>query len=224
MSEPYYQDEHVTLWHGDALTEHLQWLEADVLVTDPPYGSQLMSTQNSNPGGYGRRGARVSGTRQSATIAGDESSACRDSALELWGAKPAVIFASPRLPEPPGAWKDRLVWDKRRPGTNGGAFRYVHEAIYARGMVRVDNSTFSIISAHPDQRDHIHAKPLPLMARLVSVTPAGVIADPFAGSGSTLVAAKQLGRIALGVELEERYCEVIAKRLSQGALDLEGVS
>lgn len=219
---PYYADDSVTLYHGDC-REVAEWLSADVLVTDPPYGSQLMSTANSNPGGYGRRGARVPGRRQSATIVGDDSTESRDAILEGWGLRPAVIFASPRMPEPPGPWSDRVVWDKRRPGTNGGAFRYVHEMIYARGLTRVDNSTFSIISAHPDQRDHIHAKPVPLMLRLVSLTN-GLIADPFAGSGSTLVAAKQLGRKSVGVEIDERYCELTAMRLTQDVLDFGGAA
>ena len=65
---------------------------------------------------------------------------------------------------------------------------------------------------------HPHAKPTDVMAELVSMT-SGVVADPFAGSGSPLVAGKQLGRTAVGIELDERYCEIAARRLAQDVLD-----
>ena len=230
--KPYYQDDQVTLYHGDCL-EIDAWLEADVLVTDPPYGTGM--TERNPEGGYGRRrqesanrGGRHAGLkdRESAVIAGDVGTDVRDAALARWGGlKPALLFGSPRMPEPPGTWADRLVWDKKRPGMNGGPWRYRHESIYVtEGFVRRDNETVSILTAWPDQTDHIHAKPLGLMTSLVGCAPPGVVADPFAGSGSTLVAASNLGRKAVGVELEERYCELIAKRLDQMCLDFGGAS
>lgn len=223
--EPYYADDLVTLYHGDcrAVTA---WLDADVLVTDPPYGTTR--TEGNPRGGYGRRG-NAAGNRKgaplgrgldAATIANDDSTEVRDEVLATWGVRgPALVFGSLRMPDPPGEWADRLVWDKKRPGMNGGPWRYRHESIYVTaGFVRTENAAVSIIEAFPEQADHIHGKPLALMLRLVAAAPVGVVADPFAGSGSTLAACKQLGRRAVGIELEERYCEIAAKRLAQDTL------
>ena len=216
MTQPYYSDDRVTLYHGDC-REITEWLAADVLVCDPPYGTQFSAL---NPkGGYGRRQNAGLGP-EGFVIANDGTTETRDEALALWGDRPALVFGSPRLPDPPIVVADRLVWDKKRPGMNGGPWRYRHESIFVtEGFVRTSDAAVSIIAAFPEQDDHIHAKPLALMTTLVAAAPPGVIADPFAGSGSTLVAASRLGRKAVGVELEERYCEVLARRLDQGVLD-----
>ena len=218
LAAPYYQDDYVTIYHGDCRTL-TSWLSADVLITDPPYGTA--------PGvggavGYGRRQLNQRGDQSMGqTIANDEDGAVPDEILALWGDRPACVFGSPRRPDPPGEWADRLVWDKKRPGMNGGPWRYRHESIYVTaGFVRTNDAAVSVIEAWPDQSDHIHAKPHTLMLRLVAAAPLGVIADPFMGSGSTLVAARELGRRVVGVELEERYCEVAVRRLGQGVLAL----
>lgn len=74
----------------------------------------------------------------------------------------------------------------------------------------------------PGKVDHPTQKPISLMSRIVSaiVPPEGTVLDCFAGSGTTLVVAKLLGRKAIGVELEEKYCEVAVERLRQGVLNL----
>lgn len=222
MAEPYYQDEFVTLFHGDCLVI-TDWLDADVLVTDPPYGTQALA--NNPKGGYGRRYLYDKGDGVGAQIANDMTTETRDAALKLWlggGDKPMLIFASPRMPEPPFTWADRLVWDKKRLGMNGGPWRYRHESIFvSEGFRRVSDGSSSILTAFPEQDDHIHGKPLALMETLIESAPEGVIADPFAGSCSTLVAARNLGRKAIGVELEEKYCEILARRLSQQAFNFE---
>lgn len=214
--EPYYSDEHVRLFLGDC-REVTEWLSADVLVTDPPYGLQELS------GSYGRAGR---------TIVNDLDPGVRDEALRMWGEQPAAIFATPRLPEPPGNWSERLVWDKREPGMNGGPWRYTHELIFVKGCgwVRQSARSFSILSFPSgngtwEKVQHPHAKPVALMASLIQSAPPGSIAEPFAGSGSTLVAAKICGRRAIGIEADERYCEIAARRLDQGVLDFgEAVS
>lgn len=223
MTAPYYEDDLVTLYHGDC-REVTEWLEADVVVVDPPYGTQFSIA---NPkGGYGRRQNAGLGP-EGFVIANDVSAVTRDEVLGLWYREqehgrggPILVFGSPRQADPPGVWVDRLVWNKTRPGMNGGPWRYVHESIYvSAGFERRSNNSVSILTAFPDQKDHIHAKPIGLMTKLVDCAPPGTIADPFSGSGSTLIAAALLGRRAIGVEIDERYCEIAARRLDQGVLD-----
>ena len=132
----------------------------------------------------------------------------------------------------PAGTRTVLVWDKGKASGMGDLsipWKPNWEEIYVLGTGFTGHRGSSILTGHTvvswasKGRDHPNMKPVSLMERLIEKCPTGVIADPFAGSGTTLVAARNLGRKAIGVELEERYCEVIAKRLSQGAFDLAGM-
>lgn len=221
----YYQDDHVTLYHGDCLTEHREWLTADALVTDPPYGiayTQRFGTYD-RPSGRSIRNA----------IANDATIEIRDAALQLWGGAPRIVFGSWRATRPDPV-DHRLIWHKagQAPGPACAPFMLQDEEIYITGKgfrkssppLRSVIRTTEARSVEVAKIGHPTPKPIGLMELLIDRCPPGVIADPFAGSGATLMAAKNLGRRAIGVELEERYCEIIAKRLSQEVFDLEGIA
>lgn len=212
MSAPYYADDRVTLYHGDC-REVTEWLAADVLVTDPPYGYNHAS-------GW-------SGKFQGESIANDHDLSARDDALAAWGARPALVFGSWRMPKPAGT-HTVLTWDKGPAAGMGDLsvpWKPNTEEIYVIGKGFQGSRDSSVLSGHTvvtwasKGREHPNMKPTSLMSALIAKCPYGILADPFAGSGSTLVAAKCQGRRAIGVEVEERYCEVIAKRLAQDVLD-----
>jgi site-specific DNA-methyltransferase (adenine-specific) len=220
--KPYYQDDLVTLYHGDCL-EVTEWLSADVLVTDPPYGIAWRGITTGLNKGY---------EKHKAGIAGDLDANVRDDALKLWGEKPAIVFGSWRI-ERPTKTQHRLIWHKQGqpPGPLNAPFMTQDEEIYilGKGFVSTSPPMRSVITTkeHRSQAvreaGHPTPKPVGLMELLIARCPDGVIADPFAGSGATLIAARNLGRISIGVEYEEKYCELIATRLSQQAFDLEGL-
>lgn len=226
MSAPYYADELVELFLGDC-REVTDWLAADVLVTDPPYGIGWKRSQNKSRGSSAHEG-----------IVNDADTLVRDAALAAWGpTRPAVVFGSFYAPYP-AEYRQVLVW--RKPADAGvvGAvtgYRRDVEPIFLCGTwpqrpVLWSSLLSSLIrnSGNPSspagRTGHPHCKPLDLMEALISSCPPGIVADPFAGSGTTLLAAKRLGRRAIGVESDERYCELIARRLDQGVLDFGAAS
>lgn len=222
----YYEDEYVQLHHGDCRAIR-GWTQAHVLVTDPPYGRNWQSGSGmTNSEGRGR------GSKANGGIANDKDTDVRDQALQMWGtAKPAVVFGDPLIAQPEGAVQALVYVKPLDAGIKGAraGFRRDVEMVYMVGpwSVGVGGETSALrtggLVAGPrgigTRYEHPHAKPVDVLERLIEAAPPGVIADPFAGSGSTLIAARNLGRKAIGVELEERYCELIVKRLSQQAFD-----
>lgn len=220
----YYKDDHVTLDHGDSLTEHREWLSADVLVTDPPYGMSYT--------GFGGRKGEPRRDTGKLSVAGDESPALRDEALSEWGARPALVFGKWTV-QRPSSTKERLIWDKSPCGFMGDIkmpWGSTEEEIYVLGGGFVGKRESNILrvqalmSNDANRPDHPTPKPVGLMELLIAKCPPGVIADPFAGSGATLVAARNLGRQVIGVELEERYCEIIARRCSNQVFDFGAIA
>jgi hypothetical protein len=220
MTTPYYQDENVTIYHGDC-REIPEWLACDVMVTDPPYGRNWKQGDTKPP---------MSGQDDSHDgILGDKDTAARDDALTLWTNRPAIVFGDLML-APPASTKLTAIYhkDNNVDGFRGaiGGVRRDCEAIYFVGkwpsglggrsslfptsqMISGASGIVAKSGGHP------HTKPGDVLAALIELCPPGSIADPFLGSGSTLRAAKNAGRHAIGVELDEKYCEMAANRMAQ---------
>lgn len=210
---PYYEEAGITVYLGDCRALFSSLPVTDLLCIDPPYGTN-------EHGGYGRRQLGLQ------TIENDNDTSVRDAVLTWWGGKSAMVFGSPRRAEPMGAWDYRLVWDKRSPGL-GAPWRWQHEMIYLRGEWTNVPGIPSILSVPVDRamrdRYHPHEKPVPLMMTLLQGT-IGTILDPCMGSGSTLRAAKNLSRRAIGIEIDERLAEIAVSRLQQQVLHFDGHS
>lgn len=201
--KPYYEDGAVTIYHADCMDVLPTLGQFDLLLTDPPYGIGACNQTLGKGRKDFHRGDWDSTRPDISAVTVMAEWQC------IWGGN----YFSDVLP-PTNDW---LIWHK---ANDGRSFSECEMAWtnYGRQTRHLTHHWSGEIKSHPTQ------KPEPVMVWALSQAPAMVrtVLDPFMGSGTTLVAAKRLGKVAVGIEREERYCEIAARRLSQGALDLFG--
>lgn len=216
--KPYYERGGITIYHGDC-REVIPFMrdDFDLLCTDPPYGIGEASGKNKSRG-------KIAVSRDYGTSDWDNAPA------PLWlinqaraKCNNAIIFGGNYYELPPtSCW---LVWDKDNGLTDFAdcelAWTDLRKAT-RRLRYRWQGMLQERMGDEKEARYHPTQKPLPVMLWVLEQAPeARTILDPFMGSGTTLVAAKQLGKTAIGIERDERYCEAAALRLSQDILPLE---
>jgi len=202
---PYYEDAAVTIYHGDC-REILPTLgQVDLVLTDPPYGIGFPA----QPTKWQRRNGHmpVEWDNHTADSALAQAMECGDDQVVWGGQYYSLGFAR--------TW---LAWVKPDAPPSMGSLEmaWTSLSVPSRHIVCSIGETNAERVGHPTQ------KPLKVIRWTLQFFPAATtILDPFMGSGTTLRAAKDLGRKAIGIEIEEQYCEIAAQRMSQMVLAFE---
>jgi site-specific DNA-methyltransferase (adenine-specific) len=231
MTTPYYQDENVTIFHGDCIEIMPELQRADVLISDPPYSKTThgnVRTSNDLPDAK----AATSRVIDFDGIDADELRRIFDIANPIrW----SVFFcdnvlAAQLMLDPPTCtgFVRQSVWVKPSgaPQITGDRPAMWWESIMAfhppgKKQWNGGGHHGNYFCTSDKYTDHPTSKPLQMVRDLADrfSNDGETILDPFMGSGTTLRAAKDLGRKAIGIELDEKYCEIAAKRMAQGVLD-----
>jgi site-specific DNA-methyltransferase (adenine-specific) len=240
---PYYQRGGVTIYHGDCFSILPLLSGVGAIVTDPPYssgGQYRAARTQSTTSKYVQSGTlayrpEFGGDHfdQRAWMMWSESwlRAAKDAAVQEailccfidWRQMPALTDA---IQFAGWTWRGVAVWSKKygrvMPSGFSSAAEYV--VVGSNGPMPVNEETYppGVFECSPPTgaaKQHIAQKPEAVMKWVLSVVPKGAtVCDPFMGSGTTLRAALDSGHKAVGIEADERYCEMAAKRLSQGGL------
>jgi site-specific DNA-methyltransferase (adenine-specific) len=242
LPKPYFEDKSVTIYHGDC-REILAGLEADsvdMIWTDPPYG-------HGNHDGDLNDRLNEHRAIESMPIANDTAEAFRevfDAAMTEaarvlkrcccccggGGPKPTFAWVANRMDTAGLSFFHSVIWDKINPGL-GWRYRRQHEMVMVAhrsgGKLAWADDGRAVANIYrqspPRSREHPNEKPLEMPMHFIGLhtLPGALVLDPFMGSGTTLRAAKDLGRRAIGIELEEKYCEIAARRMGQECFDFE---
>jgi site-specific DNA-methyltransferase (adenine-specific) len=246
--EPYYQADGITLYLGDCreVLPQLDLAPVDVVIADPPYGETSLAWDRW-PTGWPALAAPISrslwcfGSLRMFLDRRDEFAGWKLSQDIVWRKHNGSSRATDRFRRVHeqathwyrGPWSEvhhaapRVVSgvdprSRSKPSNDAGS---PHLGGYGTRTVWTDDGTrlvTSVLEARSTHRQALHPtqKPLGLLLPLIEYAcpPGGLLLDPFVGSGSTLLAARIEGRHAIGIEIEERWAEVAAKRLAQGVL------
>lgn len=219
----FYEEPGITLYCGDC-REILPLIEqsVDLVLTDPPYGIGT-ATNNARFSGGSQTILRTSVGRRDPIIDDDKpfdpTFLLHYRRLVLFGAN---NFAA-KLP-PSNGW---IVWDKRVGLENMTGWPLGEGELAwtnVTGAVRFFRNRWMGLVRNSERGEFFHPtqKPTALMAWIVTqfTAPGSLVLDPFAGAGSTLLAGKETSRLAIGIEIDPRYCEIMVKRLRQEVLPL----
>jgi len=222
--KPYYDDgAGIVIYHGDC-REVLPTLGAgsiDLVLTDPPYGDDHDTDYTRFSGGTLRRDGSEVYRYRHAAIAGD--SMPFDPAPLIGMAGRVVLFGANRFSDqlPVGSW---FVWNKRTPSGSKGVMSDAEVAWYSHGRgVYIFDHVWDGFNRASERQQIYHPtqKPVALMRWCIEKTRiTGTVLDPYMGSGPVALACRDLHRPYIGIEIEERYCEIAAKRLQQSVMNL----
>ena len=215
MIKPYYQDDYVTLYHGDCRDILPQLEPVDLVLTDPPYGIGEAAGVNKSRG-------KLAIAKDYGNDNWDNKPIAQDLINQLI-TQPAIVFGGNYYAMPASScW---LVWDKQNGATDFADCELAWTNL--PGAVRKLSYVWhGMIKQRPEQRWHPTQKPLDVMKWCITQADTklkktvGTILDPFTGAGTTLRAAKDMNRKSIGIEREQKYCDVIVQRLRQEVLPL----
>jgi DNA modification methylase len=210
MIEPYFQDDSCTIYLGDC-REILPTLEpVDLVLTDPPYGIDYGKSGGfSASHGWGpwRENVSWDAERPPREIFTLLLAAGRNHII--WGGNYFTDYLPPTM-----QW---LIWDKGQRDFSLADCEMAYSSQWKASRI----FNYGRGKAVQDGKEHPTQKPLALILWCLGFyRDAQTILDPFMGSGTTLRAAKDLGRKCIGIEIEEKYCEIAARRLQQQVLPL----
>lgn len=241
---PYYERGGITIYHGDC-REILPTLKADCVVTSPPYNTL---PQSANSSGLHKPKGGVNAWMLKASLGYSDNMPEEEYQVWLNGIlhqcaeiTRGLVWMNHKIRYRDGhaihpiRFVDlpiyaEVIWNRRGSmALNCKRYAPSHEGLWAFGSPHVWNDDLNMLmsvwSIHFGEGSNSHpcAFPLSIASRPIasSTNPQDIVLDPFMGSGTTLVAAKQLSRKAVGIEIEERYCEMAAKRLGQEVIEFD---